>query len=127
MESLSDPRQSAASFAANIVENVLGSSSVPKEQGITQADGEPEQPAKSKISVPQPKYHKLTASKHQEIGDIVTKFHSSLSEFAAVNGLNPVDVTRHALGGELKVAKLNSWKCFQVLNGMARNGCKFTC
>jgi hypothetical protein len=65
-------------------------------------------------------YNQLSGSMRKEINNKVGDFYNSLSEFATSNGLNPVDVTRYALGGELKGLKMNSWRCFQRLSGMER-------
>src|SRR6266850_7341018 len=81
-------------------------------------------PQATELESPPVEYNKLTTSKHQEILDKVADFYTSLSDFATSSGLNPVDVTCYALGGELKGAKMNCWKCFQLLSGMARNGRK---
>jgi hypothetical protein len=69
-------------------------------------------------------YNKLTASKRQEINEKASAFYDSLSKYAESNGLNPVDVTRQALGGKLKGVRMNCWKSFQALSGMARTGRK---
>jgi hypothetical protein len=74
--------------------------------------------------IPPVHYNKLTASKRQEINEKASAFYNSLSEYAESNGLNPVDVTRQALGDKLKGARMNCWKSFQRLGGMARNGRK---
>ena len=67
----------------------------------------------------------VTTSKRQEINDKVSDFYNTLSKYAASNRLNPAHVTQHAFGGELKGAKLNYWKCFQMIRGMARSDRKF--
>jgi hypothetical protein len=85
-------------------------------------------PRKVKIELgetPALQYNPLSASMHQEINEKVSDFYNSLSEFAAGKGLNPVDVTCYALGGNLKGLRMNPWKCFQRLGGMARSGCEF--
>lgn len=87
-------------------------------------------PRKAKIEpgeAPALHYNPLSASMRQEINDKVSDFYHSLSEFAAVEGLNPADVTRYALAGKLKGLRMNPWRCFQRLSGMARTGRKFIC
>ena len=80
---------------------------------------------KPKPQVPLVHYNPLTTSKCQEINDKVSDFYNTLSEFATSNRLNLADVTRHPFGGELKGAKLNYWKCFQLIRGMAQSDRKF--
>jgi len=122
----SDPPQSAAAHVASILQSVLGEHSTSVAGTGVVSMAKPQVKAKvDKPSSPLVQYNKLTASKRQEILSKLHNFYASLDDFADSNGLNPVDVTRYALGGKLKVAKMNCWKSFQLLSGMARNGCEF--
>ena len=123
----STPNPSAADQVACIIRGVLrpGSSlNAPRASSPVAAKAVPAM-KKSKPQVPLVHYNRLTTSKRQEINDKVSDFYNTLSEYAASNGLNPAHVTRHAFGGELKGAKLNYWKCFQMIRGMARSDRKF--
>ena len=126
-----DPLKSTAGHVASIIQSALGADSSSKEHTPSQVVKDAVstrkrqiKPQAAELESPPVEYNKLTTSKHQEILDKVADFYTSLSDFATSNGLNPVDVTHYALGGELKGAKMNCWKCFQLLSGMARNGHK---
>jgi hypothetical protein len=123
------PEPSAADRVASIMQSVLRAGSSSNEPRTSTAVAKAvlvtKKPRKVEGGEPQIHYNRLTALNRQEIDDKVSDFYNSLSELAARNGLNPADVTRYALGGELKGAKLNCWKSFQLVSGMARNGRKF--
>ena len=123
----STPKPSAADQVASIMWGILhpGSSlNAPRASSPVAAKAVPVM-KKSKPQVPLVHYNRLTTSKRQEINDKVSDFYNTLSEYAASNGLDPAHVTRHAFGGKLKGAKLNYWKCFQMIRGMARSDRKF--
>jgi hypothetical protein len=121
------PNPSAADQVARIIQGVLHPGSSLNEPRVSSPVAAKAVPVmkKPKPQIPLVHYNPLITSKCQEINDKVSDFYNSLSEFAASNGLNPADVTRHAFGGELKGAKLNYWKCFQLIRGMARSDRKF--
>lgn len=121
----SGPPESAAGHVASIMKGVLGASASNEEEisDATVAVVVGASQGKGKARAVQ--YDRLTASKREEILEKVADFYSSLNDFAASNNLNPADVTRCAFSGELKVGKMNAWKCFQFLSGLARNNCKF--
>jgi len=126
-----DPQKMAAGHVASIIQSALGADSSSKEHTPSTVVKDAVSTRKRQINPPAAKpqsppveYNKLTTSRCQEILEKVADFYTSLSDFATSNGLNPVDVTHYALGGELKGAKMNCWKCFQLLSGMARNGHK---
>ena len=129
------PSTSAADHVANIMRGVLQphSSSNSREESPTLPlapkplviSKKPKSTTGRGSQVPAMRYDKLTASKRQEINEKASAFFDSLKQYAEYNRLNPVDVTRQALGGKLKGARMNSWKSFQGLSGMARNGRMF--
>jgi hypothetical protein len=126
------PPISAADHVANIMRGVLqpGSSDNAAQSQKSPPAAKPlvmsKKPKSTRAGEQTPRvhYNKLTASKRQEINEIAGAFYDSLSRYAEINGLNPVNVTRHALGGKLRGARMNCWKSFQLLSGMARNGRK---
>lgn len=132
------PQASAADRVASIMRGVLHPGS-PSPDSSDQPDAATPGPgAKASVLTKKPgvikggrpqtplvRYNPLTASKREEINKKVSDFHHSLREFAASNGVNPADVTRHALGGELKGMKVNYWKSFQLVSRMARSSRTF--
>ena len=118
----------AADCVAGIMQSVLHPGPSPDECGT------PTKLAKATIVTtktrvrgrePPVQYNPLGLSKRQEITEKVIDFQTSLREFAVSNGLNPVAVARCAFSGELKGVNMNSWKSFQLISGLVRNGRKF--
>lgn len=72
------------------------------------------------------KYDQMTSSKREDVLRLLSGFYKSLTDFAQSNNLNPAEVNRFALGSDLGGSRMNTWKLFQLLSGLARNGCKFS-
>lgn len=71
---------------------------------------------------PKPSYSRFTIERRQEAIELKAKFvHETVGDFAQKHNLDPSEVASYILNPNLQQGKLNLWKAFQFLRGMAQN------